>query len=475
MSNGELVVFDCKETSCSDIRCHQLPQLLSATLANWTITHKTFDTFPKHSIQRDDAPMAICLQNFSTDRLARTIHRLRRIYGPTPLLGVCCEAVQSPMAFDYMKVSVLDDFVCCPFGVADLAVRIRRLGDIQIKQPENSSDPAEDLLFEIPGLVGKSPPFRKALGQIPLLSRSDAPVLILGETGTGKELFARAIHYEGPRLSKPFIPLNCGAIPDHLFESELFGHSKGAFTDAVATQPGLLREAEGGTLFLDELDTLSLSAQVKLLRFLQDGQYRSIGTTKFSRANVRILAATNQQLLERVYQGRFRQDLYYRLNYLNISIPPLRDRIEDIPRLAQYFLDHHAHKSKTPPKHLTPDGIQKLLMYEWPGNVRELEAVVCRSMTLHPEVLNLDAAMVEMPIANDRLHVSERNFQFAKARAVEEFERRYLLHILAQYRGNISHAAKAAGKERRTFKRLLDKYRIDRTICTNTPVRLNRK
>jgi len=310
-------------------------------------------------------------------------------------------------------------------------------------------------------LVGESECFRRTVEKIPLLARSDAAVLISGETGTGKELFARAIHYQGPRKDKPFIPVNCGALPDHLFENELFGHEKGAFTDAASAEKGLIAEAEGGTLLLDEIDTLSLPAQVKLLRFLQSGEYRPLGCAKSLVADVRVIAATNADLKQRMELKYLRQDLYYRLNTLSLSIPPLRERVADIPRLTSYFLTRYAaHSGRTRPD-LSGEVARRLMAYSWPGNVRELECAVQRAVTLSGSSMlcfeDFDLPMVSAQTASEPCSLRE-----AKIRAVAEFERSYLANLLTTCRGNITQAAKAAGKERRSFQRLVQKYGLNR-------------
>jgi DNA-binding NtrC family response regulator len=295
--------------------------------------------------------------------------------------------------------------------------------------------------------------------KIPLIAGSDAPVLILGETGTGKELFARAIHYYGLRQGKPFIPVNCGAIPVHLFENELFGHSKGAFTDASCAEKGLVAEAEGGTLFLDEVDALNSSAQIKLLRFLQDRTYRPLGSSRSLEADVRILAATNTDLRQRVGEKAFRDDLYHRLNVLSLTIPPLRERPGDIARLANHFLARQAtgtHKAMC----LSADAVRKLEAYPWMGNVRELAGVIERAVTMNPGGV-INASGIDLAVPDVERVSLPAGWREAKRRAVGEFERSYLTNLLTTSEGNISRAAKAAGKERRTFQRLLRKYGLD--------------
>jgi DNA-binding NtrC family response regulator len=310
-------------------------------------------------------------------------------------------------------------------------------------------------------LIGESESFGKAVEKISLLAVSGATVLITGETGTGKELFARAIHYQGPRKDKPFIPVNCGALPDHLFENELFGHERGAFTDAASAEKGLIAEAEGGTLLLDEVDTLSLSAQVKLLRFLQSGEYRPLGCSKSIVADVRIIAATNADLRRRMELRLLREDLYYRLNTLTLSIPPLRERTTDIPRLLAYFLHRYAGQCGKSAPRLSAGVLARLTTYSWPGNVRELECAVQRAVILNTSQ-TLQAEDFDLPMSAPAAASNQASLREAKLRAVAEFERRYLANLLTSCRGNITQAAKAAGKERRTFQRLVQKYGLDR-------------
>lgn len=307
-------------------------------------------------------------------------------------------------------------------------------------------------------IIGQSPVFLAETAKIPLVAKSDTSVLILGETGTGKEVVGRAIHYLSPRASSPFVPVNCGAIPVELIENELFGHEKGAFTGAGASRIGLIQEANGGTLFLDEVNTLPLLAQVKLLRFLQSKEYRPLGSTKALQGDVRIVAASNANLEAEVAAGTIRQDLYYRLNVVPISLPPLRKRSSDIILLAHHFLAQYAAKLNNPVVAFSPEAERKLLLYSWPGNVRELEHVIERVVVLcTSEIIQED--QIVLPGENNNL--TQMSFSEMKARVVSQFETDYISNLLTAYRGNISKAAQAARKERRTFWELIRKHRID--------------
>ncbi len=327
-------------------------------------------------------------------------------------------------------------------------------------------------------LIGTSKCFLQATGMIPILSASKSTVLLSGETGTGKELFARAIHYSGERRSKPFVPVNCAALPDHLIENELFGHSKGAFTGAHLEKSGLLQEADGGTLFLDEINSLSFSVQSKLLRVLQDQEFRPLGSTKSKTINVKIIAATNTDLRYLVETRQFREDLFYRLNVLSLALPPLRDRKEDILLLANHSLNVYAKEFGKKTLHLSHAAKVKLMGYFWPGNVRELQGVLQRAVAMASgdllEAHDLDLPETEKPELTgptmalmSREGVSDNcSFQDMKAKVIEEFERAYLSELLAIHQGNISKAARVAKKERRAFQRLLHKHGLDRRIFT---------
>jgi len=315
-------------------------------------------------------------------------------------------------------------------------------------------------------LIGQAPVFRRAIAQIPTIAQSNATVLICGETGTGKELVARAIHYLSPRAAFPFIAVNCGALPDTLLEDELFGHERGAFTDARLGRPGLLAQGEKGTLFLDEVGTLTARAQMALLRVLQDKTYRVLGSCREEHADVRFVAATNADLRERVGAGTFRADLYYRLCVFTIGLPSLRDRREDILLLTAHFL-----KMYTPPDRpellLSPAARAALLTFEWPGNVRELEHAVlravqvCQTNEIGVEDLGLpvEVSQRQSPATLDSSAAS--SFKAMKKASVEAFERNYLAQLMAAHHGNVSHASHAAGKDRRELGRLLKKHHLD--------------
>jgi DNA-binding NtrC family response regulator len=323
--------------------------------------------------------------------------------------------------------------------------------------------------FSSLNLVGRSPAFLAALGLLEKFAACDATVLVQGETGTGKDLVARAIHYLGARRSLPFIPVNCGALPDSLVENELFGHVRGAFTDARNGQSGLVATAEGGTLFLDEIECLSSRAQAVLLRFLQDRAYRPLGGRSLVVGDVRIIAASNVDLLELVKRGAFRQDLLYRLAILSVRMPPMRERPGDASLLAEHFIRRFAHQYQREAARLDAESVGRLESHAWPGNVREIENLILRELLMtdgaliHVRDPGLGGASMPPAPGSAAAKPIELGFRRAKALAVAEFERDFLQRALAESRGNVSAAARRIGKERRAFARLLNKHGIDKT------------
>ncbi len=316
-------------------------------------------------------------------------------------------------------------------------------------------------MLPLQGIVGRSPAYLEMTAQIRKMAGADAPVLIEGETGSGKELAARAMHYLSPRRDKPFVPLNCGAIPDTLIEAELFGHVRGAFTDAKQSRAGVIAHANGGSLFLDEIDALSPKGQVTLLRFLQDRHYRPVGHGVEHVSDARIIAASNKPMHELMAGGGFRIDLLYRLNILNLSVPPLRKRVEDIQPLAEHYLRLFCTRYQRATKHLHGDTIAWMQQHAWPGNVRELENLIHRLVLLQD---GEQIRYIGQSTGNNGIDADDAcpNYQYAKARAIETFERAYLSQILAAARGNVSAAARLACKERRALGKLLKKHGIDK-------------
>lgn len=323
-------------------------------------------------------------------------------------------------------------------------------------------------------MVGRSPSMRRMMRQVSVFAKYSTPVLLTGETGTGKELVARGIHYSSERCDKSFVPVNCCAFNDELLLGELFGYEKGAFTDAKRSHRGLVAQAEGGTLFLDEVDSLSPKGQGALLRFLQDHEYRPVGGTELIRSDVRVISATNKDISQLVEKGLFREDLYYRLHVLHVTIPALREREGDIILLAEHYLGQFSRKYKTPNKVLHPLTLRWMEQYAWPGNVRELENylhrifVLSRGVTIFVPTKKGDpfdtfGEVVEQATDSDIVYAGE-SFREARDKMLQDFERNYLRDVMRATAGNVSEAARRTGKERRTFARLLKKHGISREL-----------
>ncbi|BDI05920.1 sigma 54-interacting transcriptional regulator [Sphaerotilus microaerophilus] len=307
------------------------------------------------------------------------------------------------------------------------------------------------------GLVGRSPAFRTMVDSLLRYAAVDVTVLIEGATGTGKELVARALHYMGPRSGHPFVPVDCGALPETLFEDELFGHARGAFTDASRDMHGLVAQAKGGTLFIDEIHTLSPRSQASMLRFLQDLRFRPLGGQRWFDADVRVVVATNRDLERGVREGWFRIDLYYRLNVVRVHVPTLAERAKDVPLLAQAMLARLAKRYGVAPRAFDDATLARLGTVPWPGNVRELENVVHRAF-----IEGEDGAPLRLPGEARAVEASPCDYASERAQLLDAFEARYLRRVLAAAHGNVTQAARLAGKERRLFGRMMKRHGIER-------------
>jgi DNA-binding NtrC family response regulator len=317
-------------------------------------------------------------------------------------------------------------------------------------------------------LVGQSPQMRAVFDLVETVAFSSATVLIQGESGTGKELVARAIHFRSPRKDKPFVAVNCSALTESLLESELFGHVKGSFTGATTNKKGLFEAADGGTIFLDEIGDISPAMQVRLLRVLQEGEVKRVGANDTIKVDVRVIAATNVDLARAKEQGRFREDLFYRLNVISIDLPPLRDRPEDIPLLAQHFLARFRQKTGKNVTGISARATEALTCARWVGNVRELENAIERAVVLTAgPAIDLDDLPREVRSAQQRgggevevVSLAHLPYAQAKKLAMRAFERRYLSALLEKSGNNVSEAARAAGVDRSNFRRLLKQYEV---------------
>jgi len=305
---------------------------------------------------------------------------------------------------------------------------------------------------------------RALMDKIEKVATTPARVLITGENGTGKELVARALHRMSPRANKPFVEVNCAAIPGELIESELFGHMKGSFTGAISDRAGKFEQANKGTLFLDEIGDMSLAAQAKVLRVLQDNVITRIGGSKPISVDVRVIAATNKTLENEIAAGRFREDLYYRLNVVPIHVPPLRERREDIPTLAQYFASTLSAREGIPPRTLTPDALERLSALDWPGNVRELRNTVERLLILAPDTL-ISARDIDR-LSGQRAMDDAGLATLTQCRTFEEFkdaaERAFLLNKLREFDWNVSETARAVEMPRSNLYKKIERYSLSR-------------
>ncbi|MBI5739354.1 MAG: sigma-54-dependent Fis family transcriptional regulator [Nitrospirae bacterium] len=313
--------------------------------------------------------------------------------------------------------------------------------------------------FNIEGIIGKSARMQKTIDILKKVSPAAVTVLITGESGTGKELVARAIHYNSPRRTKPFTALNCAAIPDNLFESELFGHEAGAFTGATTKKEGLFRVTDGGTLFLDEIGELSLAMQSKLLRVLQDKEIRRVGGKEAIKVDVRIITATNKDLEKELAEGHFRDDLYYRLKVVKIELPPLRERTEDIPELAQFFLNKYNREFGRRIKAIEPEAVKLLSEYHWPGNIRQLETVIERAILMNDrDLITVDDIKNELWTGRAKtsfdFEIPDSGIDF------ESLEKELLQKALAKSGGVASKAAKFLGMSYKTFLYRLEKFNL---------------
>ena len=346
------------------------------------------------------------------------------------------------------------DFVSKPFDVEGVRQTIRRALSARSSEPSAESEKPAQRREPEDTLIGASAKMLSVYKSIALVAESKTTVLIQGESGTGKELVARAIHGKGPRARAPFLAVNCGALTETLLESELFGYVRGAFTGAAADKEGFLHAARGGTLFLDEISETSPALQVKLLRVLQQEEYTPVGGTKSLATDVRVIAASNQNLESLVAEGRFRKDLYYRLNVVTIVVPPLRGRPEDIPKLIAHFVRRM--RAVSAPR-LSARALDRLIAYPWPGNVRELENTIER-LALFSRGRTIEAEDLPEKFREAKPKVEESLFEGLPT--LDEIEKRYLVHVLGRVEGNRTRAAEILGIDRRTLYRMLERFGI---------------
>ncbi len=372
-------------------------------------------------------------------------------------------------AVEAMKLGAFD-YIPKPFTPDEVSVVVKKalekrnllLENIYLRQELQEK-------YGFHNIVGKSKKMQEVYRIIAKVAPTDSTVLIYGQSGTGKELIARAIHFNSPRREKQFVPVDCAVLSENLLESELFGHIRGSFTGAVTTKPGLFEVADGGTVFLDEVGNISLAIQAKLLRVLQEREFTPVGGTKVKKVDIRLIAATNKDLEEMIKEGTFREDLYYRLNIVPISLPALKERQEDIPMLAAHFLKKYSEEMGKTIKGFSPEAMERLLRYLWPGNVRELENVIERSVVMvDEEMVRLEHLIlpsqqekegqdVQVPLTSEELKELKKQL---REKAVEEVEKAFILNALQRNRWNVTKAAEEVGMLRPNFQALMRKYNL---------------
>jgi two-component system response regulator HydG len=369
-------------------------------------------------------------------------------------IDTALEAMKSG-AYDYLQK---------PFEQIEIAVRVAEKALERKKLAEVNRELEERLasIEQFEGIIGSSAPMKKVFKLVEQVSKFDATVMIQGETGTGKERIARAIHMKSERANKPFIPVVCSAFPENLIESALFGYRKGAFTGANTDKAGMIEAADGGTLFLDEVGDIPLPIQVKLLRVLQEGEFQRLGDVRPTPVDLRVITATHVNLVDAVSEGSFREDLYYRIKVIEIELPPLRDRIEDIPALTHHFMSMYSKRYGKQINKISTEALLCLQGYNWPGNVRQLEHTIARAFILEEtDELSIHSLPDELrdvepvgPLPSLQQY-SQMQFKEAKQLMVERFEKQYLTNLLDESEQNISQSARKAGMDRANFRRLL--------------------
>ncbi|NUN23883.1 MAG: sigma-54-dependent Fis family transcriptional regulator [Candidatus Jettenia caeni] len=391
------------------------------------------------------------------------LQRVKGMYNSSVLIMTAYGGIET--AVEAMRRGAFN-YITKPFNLDEIILNIDRLVAQQKIIEENKYLHSElEKVYGLKKIVGSSREIHKVLDMISRVAFSTATVLITGESGTGKELVARAIHFTGNRKDEKFVVINCATLSENLLESELFGHIKGAFTGAIKDKKGLFEEADGGTLFMDEIGDIPKSVQAKILRVLQEGEFITLGDTVTKKVDVRIIAATNQDLLKGVQEKEFREDLYYRLNVINIKMPPLRERKEDIPLLVKHFIEKYNKKENKQIKGISPEVEKEFYHYNWPGNVRELENIIERAITLtHEDIISVQVILPLVKkeekdeITGDALFA--RPYKEARRKAIDSFNIKYITNILSKTNGNVTYAAKESGIERQYLQRMLKRYDI---------------
>ncbi|MDR4508129.1 MAG: sigma-54 dependent transcriptional regulator [Candidatus Brocadiaceae bacterium] len=415
-------------------------------------------------LEKQEIPIAIIDMKLpgSIDGL-ELLQRAKEWYNTSVLIMTAYGGIET--AVEAMRRGAFN-YITKPFGIDEIFLNIdRMIAQHNIIEENRYLHSELEKIYGVKTIVGNSREIQKVLDMISSVAWSVSTILITGESGTGKELVARAIHFTGNRKNKKFVVINCATLSENLLESELFGHVKGAFTGAIKDKKGLFEEADGGTFFMDEIGDIPKSVQAKLLRVLQEGEFVTLGDTKVKKVDVRIIAATNYNLLKQVKEKEFREDLYYRLNVINIKMPPLRERKEDIPLLIKYFIEKYNKKEKKRVIGIAPEAEKEFYHYHWPGNVRELENLIERAITLtKEEVIPLSSVLSFIKgeggndVAWDKL--LSQPYKEARKKALDIFNSKYVKNVLNKNNGNITNAAKESQIERQYLQRIIKKHNI---------------
>lgn len=390
------------------------------------------------------------------------IEAMKRIKEISPGIAIVIMTAYASIntAVDALK-SGAHDYLIKPLDIDELKILVKKaLHHCRLEQENRFLKEQLDDRFNFENIIGNGRAMQKLFDTMALVAPTDATVLITGESGTGKELIANALHMNSPRRDRTFIKVNCAALPETLLESELFGHEKGAFTGAVSRKQGRFQMADKASIFLDEIGEMPLTTQVKILRVLQEREFESVGGTQTHRVDIRIIAATNKDLEKEIAAGRFREDLFYRLNVVTLNVPPLRKRPEDIPLLADFFLKRYAEKNRRLIKGFTPRAMDLLMRHPWPGNVRELENVVERAVILSrgDTITPAQFPSVIQDLEKDEADVG---VDLTPGRALKDVERQMIIRTLEEAGGNRTHAAEILGISRRTLQLKLKEYGIN--------------
>lgn len=449
MAKAKILVVDDDQSLLNLLKLH-----LEA--AEYQVTLAETGTDAVASATKEVHGLAIVDLRIGEESGIQVLEKLLRIQPTLPVIIATAHATIDTAVEATRKGAY--DYITKPFDTADLLHRLEKALEVhRLKgEVERLRSVVQDR-YQFDDIIAASDQMQEVLHQVVQIAATESTVCVYGESGTGKELIAKALHIASRRALGPFVPISCGAIPEGLLENELFGHTKGAYTGADRTKKGLLQQAEGGTLFLDEIGELPTALQVKFLRVLQEREFNPLGSGQPIKVNLRLVAATNQDLQKLVSQGKFREDLYYRIHVLPIILPPLRERPADIVPLAQHFLRHFAQETNKSVQGFTPEALQRLMLYDWPGNVRELANIVERAVVLSPSSM----ITPDMLLLGKTEILSFRSPDLCTLReARERFERNYLIQVLSAVKGHVSRAANLAGKDRAEFYRLLRRHAI---------------